>query len=188
LQNFISELRVLGLKPRVSILQTCSAEQWQNWERFWIATVEAAGAKLLNLHPGGDGPVEARAWNKGKKLSPEQRSKLNLSGLLNQSTESRRLNRLGKKDSEETRLKKSLAAKGKKFSSEHIEKVRKIHLGRKRSAITKERLAISHTGLKQSPETIAKRLEKMEKIRQTPEYREKVSAGLRESWRRRRES
>lgn len=76
LQRFLSELRTLGMKPRVTILQTCSADQWQVWERFWIATVRAAGEQLLNLHPGGEGPIEARAWNKGKKLSPEYRKKL----------------------------------------------------------------------------------------------------------------
>jgi len=30
LQNFLTELRALGLQPRFSILQKCSTEEWQN--------------------------------------------------------------------------------------------------------------------------------------------------------------
>jgi NUMOD3 motif len=179
LQNFISELRALGLKPRVSILQKCSFDQWQNWERFWIATVKAAGEKLLNLHPGGDGPTEARAWNKGLKLSDEQKSKL---VLPHPTTEQCRAARLGKKDSEETRLKKSLAAKGRKHSLEHCIKVSIAQKGRKFSEEHKEKLRAAKLGTKQSPETIEKRMEKMKVIRRSSNYREKMQDAALKRW------
>jgi len=184
LQRFISELRALGLKPRVTILQTCSQDQWQNWERFWITTVKAAGEKLLNLHPGGDGPITARAWNKGLKMSEEQRARM----VFPSSTpEQCRLARLGKKDSEETRLKKSLAAQGRKFSSEHRAKLSSWQKGKKKSPECIAKMAAAKLGKKRSPEFGNKHRETMLEKWNDPCYREKVSAGLRESWRKRLE-
>jgi hypothetical protein len=68
LQRFINELRALGIKPRLTILCECSAEQSAAWERFWISTVRAVEEKLVN--------IKFRAWNKGRTLSAEYRKKL----------------------------------------------------------------------------------------------------------------
>jgi NUMOD3 motif len=131
----------LGLKPRVSILQTCSTGQWQNWERFWIATVKAAGEKLLNLHPGGDGPLNPRAWNKGQKLSPEYRKKLSESHVGTLSSE--RAKAMAKKSSghhkphsPETKAKMRAAKLGKKQTAEHRAKVSSYFIGRRRDPAT----------------------------------------------------
>jgi hypothetical protein len=137
LQRFLSELRDLGMKPRVTILQTCSADQWQVWERFWIATVKAAGEQLLNLHPGGEGPIEARAWNKGKKLSPEYRKKLSDAhkGTLSKERAvamAKLSSGHTKPHSAETKEKMRAAKLGKKQTLEHREKVGAYFRGRKR--------------------------------------------------------
>jgi hypothetical protein len=155
-RRFVAELKSLGLALRVSVLRTCSQRDWANWEKFWIATVRASGAKLFNIAEGGNAP----------STTPEKC----------------RLARIGKKDSALTRRRKSVAAKGKPKSPEHIEKVRQFHLGRKRSALTREKLSIAHIGLKQSQETIVKRDATMAAIRYTPEYREKMSAAALKRW------
>jgi GIY-YIG catalytic domain len=155
-RKFVSELRSLGLSLRFSILQQCSDESWAHWERFWIATVRASGAELLNIAPGGNAPITSR--------------------------ESCRAARIGKKDSVETRLNKSLAAKGKKKSPEHIAKAAAAQLGRKFSEEHKAKIAAAHVGMKQSPETVAKRSAKMASIIKTPEYRAKMSAAASKRW------
>jgi len=154
--RFVSELKSLGLSLRYSVLQQCSQGQWQNWEKFWIATVKASGAKLFNIAEGGNAPATT--------------------------SESCRSARLGKKDSAETRMNKSIAAKGIKKSPQHVEKVALANRGRQFSDEHKRKLSIAHKGLKQSRAVVAKRVEKMKLIRQSPEYREKMRAAAFKRW------
>lgn len=161
MRRFVSELRALGLSLRVSVLQSCSQEQWQQWERFWIATARASGEKLLNIAEGGNAPSTTR--------------------------ESCRLARLGKKDSPEVRLKKSLSAKGKAKSPEHIRNAGMAQRGRKFSPEHREKLRIAKLGTKRPPEFGAKHTSTMREKWNDPAYREKVSSGLRDSWRKRKE-
>jgi group I intron endonuclease len=57
----------------------------------------------------------------------------------------------------ESRLKRSIALKGKPRSKEVIEKISKSHLGKKLTDITKEKIRLCNTGKKQSTETKVKR-------------------------------
>lgn len=52
---WIRGLRKLGLKPVLEVLEEVSTEQANDAERFWIASLRAAGASLLNMTDGGDG-------------------------------------------------------------------------------------------------------------------------------------
>lgn len=58
----------------------------------------------------------------------------------------------GKRHSEETRKKMSLAQKGRTFSAETIELMRKVRLGKRPSEETRRKMSISHTGLKRTEE------------------------------------
>lgn len=155
-RRFVAELKALGLSLRVSVLQTCSQESWANWEKFWIATVRASGAKLFNIAEGGNAPAPT--------------------------SEQCRAARIGKKDSAETRNRKSLAAKGKPKSPEHARNAGLAQRGVKKSIEHCMKLRAAKLGTKQSPETIAKRMEKMKTISRSTEYREKMQDAAMKRW------
>lgn len=141
LHVFISELKDLGLKPKMTILQRCSQDQWQNWEKFWIATVKTAGEQLLNLSAGGDGPMNPRAWNKGLKFSVEYRKKLSDA-------------QKGKKRSPEHIAASARAATGRKHpprSPEAKEKMRAAKLGKKLTFEHREKVGSYFRGRKREP-------------------------------------
>jgi len=151
LRAFVAELQSLGLKPRITVLHKCSAEQWQNWEKFWIATVKAAGEKLLNLCDGGaGGPTVRIAWNKGMKFSPEYRKKL------------------------------SDAHKGIKLSPEHIAAAGRASIGRKhppRSVECRAQMRAAKLGKKQTPEHRATVSAALKLAWANPETRSRILAG-----------
>jgi hypothetical protein len=104
------------------------------------------GYKLTNLSEGGEGST-------GYKFTEEQ-------------IEKTRLANLGKKHSEETKFKMSIAKKGKPpnnmgkiytikepFTKEHIEKLRESHRGKKQSEETKLKRSLSTKGKPKSEET-----------------------------------
>jgi len=69
----------------------------------------------------------------------------------------------GVKQSEETKLKRSLALKGKKRSEETILKIAKANTGKKKTPEQIEAMRLVPLGIKQSEETIAKRVEKLKR-------------------------
>lgn len=92
------------------------------------------------------------AWNKGKKLSEEHKAKIKAHSAHKSGMK-------GKKASEETRLKQSLAHKGIPHSKEWNEKVRQANLGKKLSEETRRKLSEINKGRKFSKEVIEKRSE-----------------------------
>jgi len=100
------------------------------WNKGQKVSSEELLKKLSESHKG------QIPWNKGKNSSDETRQKLKESHI-------------GKKDSEETRLKKSISLKGK-------------NLGKKRTDEQKKVLSEAHKGKKQTEEQIEKRIKTRE--------------------------
>lgn len=72
--NWIKELRGLGLKPILEILDEVPLDNWQFWEKFWIQLIKTWGFSLVNYTDGGDGLTYGnqtsfkkghRTWNEG---------------------------------------------------------------------------------------------------------------------------
>lgn len=122
-----------GLVPLVEVLETCSDENWQEAERFWIAYLKMIGCPLTNAETGGHG---------GKRLSEETKQKL-------------RVVNIGHLVSNVTRLKISSAMKGKKLSIQHRTRVIAA-LHRPCLPETRRRIGIANSGKKPSAETRAK--------------------------------
>ena len=74
----------------------------------------------------------------------------------------------------ETRLKMSLASKGKPKSLKQREKCRLVNLGRKHSEETKRKISESHIGKKQSEITIQKRVNKNRGKKRSEEIKQKM--------------
>src|SRR6266404_62520 len=54
--KWIRELRSVGLKPIMQIIETVYDGLWRARERFWIANYRTVyGADLINQHAGGNG-------------------------------------------------------------------------------------------------------------------------------------
>lgn len=92
------------------------------------------------------------AWNKGKKLSEEHKAKIRAHSAHKSGMK-------GKKDSEETRLKKSLAHKGKPHSEEWNKKVGDAQRGKPKKPESIEKMRRSKLGKKQDPEMVKRRSE-----------------------------
>lgn len=52
--NWLKSLKAKGLKPALEVLEEVDGDG-SDAERFWIASLRAAGARLLNATDGGDG-------------------------------------------------------------------------------------------------------------------------------------
>lgn len=71
--NWIKQLRDLGLKPIVEVIDVVPINEWVYWETYWIAQMKAWGFDLLNYTLGGDGATFAnqtsfKKGDNGKKV------------------------------------------------------------------------------------------------------------------------
>ena len=68
--NWIKQLRILGLKPIVEVIDVVPINEWTYWETYWIAQMKAWGFDLLNYTLGGDGTTFANqtSFKKGHKI------------------------------------------------------------------------------------------------------------------------
>lgn len=82
--NWIKQLRELGLKPIIEVIDIVPITEWVYWESFWIAQMKAFGFDLLNYTNGGDGCTFAnqtsfkkghKSWL-GKKHTEETKNKI----------------------------------------------------------------------------------------------------------------
>lgn len=136
LYSWVQKLRSAGSRPVFKILEECSAENKHEAEMFYISYLRSLGCKLANKNHGGLGqqgfkqpPCASEkmsaakkgkpSWNKGLKSSIETRAKI--SSALRRRPPA----------SAETRLKVSLAHKGRKHSDEFKEKIRASWIIRK---------------------------------------------------------
>lgn len=80
------ELKAIGLKPEIIILERCIISGWEEREQWWIASYRTINSNLLNLARGGNGlgvtTEEMRERRiitlRGRKLSAEHRYKISV--------------------------------------------------------------------------------------------------------------
>ncbi len=59
----IRELRAIGLKPLIDMIETVPFEEWQEAEKFWIEYFRFFGIKLTNGNAGGGGGTQSYVTN-----------------------------------------------------------------------------------------------------------------------------
>lgn len=67
--SWVRKLLSLGLIPMTVILEECTVDELNVIEMFWIASIRAAGGKLLNMTDGGEG-------THGLRWSPEAKERI----------------------------------------------------------------------------------------------------------------
>ena len=111
--NWINKLLKKKLKPIVEIIDVVPIDEWVFWETYWISQIRSWGFKLVNSTDGGDGCTfdnrtsfkkGRKAWNEG--VAPSEKTK-----------EKIREANLGKKQSDETKAKRSETLKLNRFDN-----------------------------------------------------------------------
>jgi len=116
--HWINSLKANGIKPSIEIIEESNLENWQEAERFWIASLRQIGCRLTNQKEGGEGgslSFESRQkmslWQTGRKLSASH-------------IENMRIASTGRKHTQETKAKISQSGKGRKMPLEIIERIK----------------------------------------------------------------
>jgi len=73
-ERWLYELKCLGKKPIVEILEEIKTDEWENAEIYWIAQLKCWNFKLLNGTEGGEGSNGF----KGKTHSEETKNKIRI--------------------------------------------------------------------------------------------------------------
>lgn len=111
-RNWIDSLKKKGLEPGLICLVELrgeSANDWQAWEKMYIAMARRDGWPLVNETSGGDGVPD---------LSPEASAKRNKTWI-------------GRKHTPESLIKIANASRGRRKTPEQKEAMRKLMTGRK---------------------------------------------------------
>lgn len=112
---WIKGLSNKGLKPIVEVVDTVSKNEWQFWEKYYISLFKSWGFDLTNVSEGGEGSEHTEETR--KRMSDRKKGKpilhLNTGKRSAEHIENLRLACIGKKDSAEAKLNKSLSAKTK---------------------------------------------------------------------------
>lgn len=128
--NWLAQLKSLGLKPIMDVLETCDENTWQERERFWISHFRQMGFPMTNLDSGG---------NHGKSQSEETKSKI-------------RAKAIGRRHTPES-IAKIKATKKANLTPEVRSRIAAAQIGNRHSADTKAKMSASHKGHKTSEET-----------------------------------
>lgn len=169
--HWIQELKSLGLKPELEILEEVPVAGWEAVEREYIRVFRMVGMNLTNNTDGGEGSSgilvsrETRERigkaSKGRIVSEETRAKISITGRGKKRSPEQRLKQsirmsgsghplFGKKASEETRRKMSLARKGKQTGADNP------MFGKSFSEEARAKMSVASLGKKKSPETRAR--------------------------------
>lgn len=76
-KEWVEDLRMHGLFPKLSILEIVPFSEWQIRERYWIEHRRSSGDDLFNIATGGGGTTVSR--KKGSLLPRETRAKISAS-------------------------------------------------------------------------------------------------------------
>lgn len=109
--DWILKIKSNKLKPLLEIIDEVDDENWDFWEKFWIAQLKCWGFRLFNKTNGGEYGVT------GYKHTEEAKRKISES-------------QTGKKFSKEWRENISESRRGIKFSDEHIKNLSLAHKGK----------------------------------------------------------
>ena len=63
--TWTKKLSLIGTPPIFEILDIVSCNDWQYWEKYWIAQIKAWGFNLKNISSGGESGSGRPPWNKG---------------------------------------------------------------------------------------------------------------------------
>lgn len=171
--RWIQSLLNQGLKPKIIILDVVLSEMREEAEREWIRILRESGCDLTNSTDGGEGVwglhhseetkekmrikrlgtknTKSSLAKKGVKFSEEHRKNLAASTARRGTFTMK-----GKKHTEESRKKMSLAQKGRTFSEESKRKMSLAHKGRKYIPLSQEsrnKISVAHKGKIVSAET-----------------------------------
>lgn len=105
--NWISSLSKQNLKPIIEILDEVPENQWEFWEKYWIAQLSAWGLNLKNGNEGGKGQSSIFMKNNNPMSKKENRQKISQSLKGNQYAK-------GFKHTNETKIKVSTSSTVKK--------------------------------------------------------------------------
>lgn len=122
--NWIRHLVSLDLVPSIILLNTCSGDEWEEYERAWIAIGKTLGWALTNTTAGGGGVRE---------YSPTQETREKISAALK-----------GRTHSPAHRERLSKVRKGKKHSQQHLDALRASYARRKQETARKKTEACGH--------------------------------------------
>lgn len=129
-----------GLRPELDTLEVVDDAVASDVERFWIASLRAAGADLVNLTGGGEGGATRR----GYATPADVRSKISRAHVgIRHTAETRALlsqQRRGKKQRPETVARRAAALRGRKMPQETRRKISAALMGHPVSEDTREKL------------------------------------------------
>lgn len=149
---WLTALRKAGIKPLLSILETCDKRSWEEAERFWIAHFRVT---LYNIDAGGLGGDRVAESTKKKlsalarargPLSESVKLKISQNGIGSQKVdtayrERRRQKTLAAWRDPEKRARLLLRNKARWLDPAQKEKHRQKHLGAKRSEETRRKIS-----------------------------------------------
>lgn len=113
--NWIKNLKDNNLKPIMEIIDEVEIEDWDFWEKYWIAQLKCWGFQLLNkTNGGGFGVTGYRHTDEAKRIISQKQ--------------------IGRKANDEWRRRISIGRKGIKFSEEHLKNLSTSHIGQQSSS------------------------------------------------------
>lgn len=146
-RNWIIQLRRLGLRPLISLIETVADDgDWVAAERFWIAHYRKQGAKLTNLTDGGEGAP-------GNKVSEATKAKISKGNRGRRRSEATRqlISSYSSNRSEATRQKiRDAAARRQPPSAKTGKKISEAHRGKRHSDARRAAIAAGKLGKKAS--------------------------------------
>ncbi len=165
--NWIASLGRIGLKPIIKpleVIENSNDLDWQDRERWWIRWAIESGHPITNIDAGGrSGMLKSDETKrkqseamKGFRLSPESIAKMVATKKANMTPERRehlrRIN-MGRKHSEETKARRSIALCGRPVSEETRRKIRDAQIGKFVSEDTRALIRAARSRQIITPET-----------------------------------
>lgn len=133
--SWVKKIKFNGLKPILEIIDEVDENNWDFWEKFWIAQLKCWGFELFNKTDGGEYSVT------GYKHTEEAKRKISKS-------------QIGRKISKEWRENISKGRKGIKFSDEHIKNLSNSIKSKWNNIEYRKSNSFSHSGLSFSMKSI----------------------------------